>query len=165
MRRAVLRAATSSPLGAALQLTLPPPSPAVHDAVECAALSSRKAARVLAALAPAMRLAMARVASSPLGAAVLLTAFPPSVRAAVWRATSFSSLGAALVLAPFAPTMRNAVRRATTFSRLEQPSSSHGRLPMTLLQAHAGVAQTQLVGLVGVVAGASVDSMGLLPQQ
>jgi hypothetical protein len=69
------------------------------------------------------------------------------------------------VLAPLAPAMRNAVRRATTFSRLEQPSSSHGRLPMALLQAHAGVAQTQLVGLVGVVAGASVDSMGLLPQQ
>jgi hypothetical protein len=48
--------------GAALQLTLPPTSPAVHDAVLRAALSSSETTLVLAAPASAVRLAMLRVA-------------------------------------------------------------------------------------------------------
>jgi hypothetical protein len=90
------------------------------------------------------------------------------------------------VLATFAPAMRNAVWRAASLC----PLRAALQLPMALLQAPRGSRPNRNinkgaescerrwgnqpgnlpvgvapVGLVGVVAGASVDSMGLLPQQ
>jgi hypothetical protein len=61
--------------------------------------------------------------------------------------------------------MSDAVRRATISSPLGAallltPPPAHDT-PL----AHATVAPPKPNGLVGVVAGASVDSMGLLPQQ
>jgi hypothetical protein len=139
---------------------LAPSAPAMRDAVRRAASNSRLgAALLLAPPAASMRLAGARVAFSPLGAAVLLTALATAVRLAVLRAWS-SGLGAARVLAPPAPATRLAVlciaycglEQPSSWQRLPppcalqhgvppqtaclvQPSSSHCRLPMTLLQA------------------------------
>ena len=86
MRLAMLRAATSSSLGAA---------------------------QVLAAPAPAMRLAGTRVAYGRLEAPLLLAAFAAAMRDAVKRAACSSRLGAALRLATPATAMRRAVLHAT----------------------------------------------------
>jgi hypothetical protein len=76
-----------------------------------ACLSCLGAAQVLAAPAATMRRAGTRVASSGLGTVLLLAPLVPAMRHTEARVAS-SCLGAALLLAPFAPAMRLAGTRA-----------------------------------------------------
>jgi hypothetical protein len=108
----------------------------------------------------------AGVAFSRLGAALLLAPFASAMRLAGAR-VAYSRLGAARLLAPPASTVRDAGARVassllvqpsswhrlpppcavqygvpTDIACLEQPTSSHGRLPMALLQLLLGAAET-----------------------
>jgi hypothetical protein len=111
VRLAVGRPASSSSLGATLQLT--PFASSVRATVERAALSCSKTTRVLAPPSPTMRLAVLGVAFSGLQAVLLLAPPASSVRLAVGRPACNSPLGATLQLAPPASAVRDTVRRAT----------------------------------------------------
>jgi hypothetical protein len=97
-------------LGAAVLLAALAPTmrPA---ALRAASSSSLGAAQVLAAPAATMRRAGTRVASSRLGAALLLAPLASAVRDTVLRAATSSCLGAAQVLAAPSATMRHAGTR------------------------------------------------------
>ena len=113
MRSAVIRASSLSRLGAALVLA--PPASSMRLAEPRAAFRGccRGTALLLAALAPAVRLAVRRAACLCwLGAALVLTAPASPVRNAVGCAACNSSLETAFVLAPLAASVCLAVIRA-----------------------------------------------------
>jgi hypothetical protein len=144
----------SSSLEAALLLA--PPASAVCDAGAGAfhsklqgagvAFSRLGAALLLAPFASAMRLAGARVAYSRLGAARLLAPPASTVRDAGARVAS------SLLVQPSSwhrlpPPCAVQYGVPTDIACLEQPTSSHGRLPMALLQLSWAPPKPQLTAL------------------